>query len=197
VQAQSRPLIHLSALAAVMFFGTQAVAADYATRDVGPWVVSASSDQQGCFLTRTYPSPRATTVQFGLDVDGSNRLTILNANWSIEEKEQLRLDFRLSRAAFPRHLAVGIAAEGKKGFVTSFGASFPNIFAASEFLRVSRGGVPVEDLRLDGSGAATVELRKCVDRHRGAQAADGTVEEDVSKIPLDPFSVKARRESRK
>ncbi|ONF95324.1 hypothetical protein [Sphingomonas jeddahensis] len=197
VQAQFRPLIHLPALAVLVFFATQAVAAVYATRDVGPWVVSASSDGQGCFLTRTYPSPRATTVQFGLDVDGSNRLTILNANWSIGEKERLRLDFRLSKAAFPRHLAIGIAPEGKKGFVTSFGRTFPGIFAASEFLRISRGAVPVEDLRLDGSGAAMVELRKCVDRQREARAAGGTVEEDASGIPLDPFSVKVRVESTK
>lgn len=197
VQVPLRALIPLSALLTLTSAGAQAAGADYATRDVGPWVVSASSDKQGCFLTRIYRSPRATTVQFGLDVDGSNRLTILNANWSVQEKQQLRLDFRLSKAAFPRHLAVGIAAEGKKGFVTSFGASFPRIFAASEYLRINRGGVPVEDLGLNGSGAAVAELRQCVDRHRDMRASADAVDKDASGIPIDPFSVKTKGESKK
>ena len=173
-----------------------AAAPDYATRDIGAWTVSASSDKQGCFLTRTYASPRATTLLFGLDADGTNRLTILNANWSIREREQLRLTFRLSNAAFPRHVAIGIATEGKKGFVTSFGAAFPSNFAGSTSLRIRRGDVPVEDLSLDGSGAAVAELRRCVDRHRGAQVGGGTVKEDQDRIPTDPFAARPKRDSR-
>ncbi len=190
-------MLPLSILAATAPLASPAAAADYATRDIGAWVVSASSDKQGCFLTRTYPGPRGTTVQFGLDTDGSNRLTILNPNWSIREKEQLRLNFRLSGASFPRHLAVGIVAEGKKGFVTSFGVAFPGNFAASEFLRIHRGDVPVEDLRLDGSGAAVAELRKCVDRYRNAPASARPTQKDADGIPIDPFAVEAKSESRK
>ena len=192
-----RPMLHLSALTATMVLSTGSVAADYAMRDVGPWMVSASRDKQGCFLSRTYRKPRATTLLFGLDVDGSNRLTVLNANWSIREKEPLRLNFQLSNASFPRHLAVGIAAEGKQGFVTSFGATFPRQLAESEFLRIRRGNVPVEDLGLDGSGAAIAEMRKCVDQYREAHAKGRAVEDDTGRIPTDPFAIKARRDSKK
>lgn len=144
----------------------------------------------------TYPGSRATTLLFGLDVDGSNRLTILNANWSFREKEQLRLNFRFSNGSFPRHRAVGIAAEGKKGFVTSFGAVFPSDFAASEFLHIQRGDVPVEELGLDGSGAAVAEMRKCVDRYGKTRVVGRLVKEDTGLIPIDPFAFTAKRELR-
>lgn len=170
------------------------LAADYATRDVGAWVVAASSDRQGCFITRTFP--RATTLQFGLDVDGGNRLTVLNPNWSIRAKEQLRLTFRLSKASFPRHLAVGVAAEGKRGFVAGFGTGFPSAFAASAFLHIRRGDVPVEELALYGSAAAVAELRGCVERYRGTPAAVPKKTND-GRIPADPFAVTSARESKK
>ena len=37
---------------------------------------------------------------------------ILNANWSIKAKDRHSLNFRLSNVAFPKHLAVGIEADG-------------------------------------------------------------------------------------
>ncbi len=193
--ARARALFQLPALVvAALAPGTPAGAQDYATRDVGAWLVSPSSDRQGCFLTRTYPAPRDTTVQFGLDVDGANRLTVLSPNWSIRAKERLRLDFRLAKASFPRHTAIGIAAEGKRGFVTTFGAAFPDHLAASPFLHIRRGDVPVEELSLDGSGAAIGELRACVARYRAAPVPPrATTKGDRRRIPLDPF---AKRDSR-
>ncbi|MEH3105308.1 MAG: hypothetical protein PGN12_15590 [Sphingomonas phyllosphaerae] len=191
------PATLLSALAlATSMAGHPVFAADYATRDVGAWIVAASSDQKGCFITRTYPAPRGTTLQFGLDMDGSNRLTLLNPNWSIRAREQLRLDFQLSHSAFPRHLAIGIAPQGKRGFVTDFGATFPRSFATSAFLKVRRGDVPVEELTLDGSGAAVAELRRCVDRQR-TPVAGKAAREGGARIPLDPFAGDVRRDSGK
>ncbi len=176
--------------------GAPARAADYATREVGAWIVAVSSDGKGCFLTRTYADPRGTTLQFGLDIDGSNRLTLLNPNWSVRARETLRLDFQLSNLAFPRHLAIGITPGGKRGFVTDFGATFPRSLAVSAFLKVRRGDVPVEELKLDGSGAAVAELRRCVDRQR-SPAAVPAVRDRGNRIPLDPFARDARRDSRK
>ena len=176
--------------------GVPAHGQGYAARDVGAWTVSASSDGQGCFLTRTYQGPRETTVLLGLDVDGSNRLTVLNANWSVREKERLKLTFRFSKAAFPAHLAIGLAADGKRGFVSSFGSSFPATFAASGFLHITRGTVRVEELDLGGSGAAVAELRRCVDRIRGGASA-GSARRDTSRIPTDPFADDSPRKSRK
>ncbi len=187
------PVQHRWASAALMLVSTPAMAADYATRDVGSWTVSASSDRAGCFMTSADQGRRNSTVLLGLDVDGSNRLSVLNANWSIQEKEALRLTFRLSNASFPRHSAVGIAADGERGFVTSFGPAFPGTFAASKFLHITRGDVPVEELSLQGSGAAIAELRKCVDRYRDRPAAAGGTKRADDRIPVDPFSVAPKR----
>lgn len=184
------------AVAAALLASTAATAQDDAVRDVGGgWTLSPSSDGKGCFVTRAYPAPRETVLQLGLDTDGSNRLTLLNANWSIRARERLKLDFRLSNAAFPRHDAIGIVAEGRRGFVTTFGATFPRNLATSAFLHVRRGTVRVEELSLAGSGTAIAALRTCVERRRTAPAAASKPGRGTSGIPLDPFA--ARTESRK
>lgn len=197
VLIRRRSLLLLPVAGAALSVSGAAGAQEYATRDVGAWVVAPSSDRNGCFLTRSYGGARQTTLLFGLDTDGSNRLTLLNPNWSIREKEQLRLTYRFSNASFPKRAAIGIAANGKKGFVTSFGDTFPRTMATSTFLHVRRGDVPVEELTLDGSGAAVAELRKCVDVYRAAPAKVTKGTKDSERIPLDPFASGQRRDSKR
>jgi hypothetical protein len=192
-----RSSIGFLAIGAAQLTSAQPSPNEYRTRDVGDWTVAASQDKKGCFLTRAYQVPGGTTLLFGLDTDGSNRLSVLNGNWSIKQKERQSLNFRLSNIAFPKHLAIGMASEEKKGFVTSFGVKFPDHFAASSFLNISRGTVPVEELSLDGSGAAVAELRKCVDLYREKPAPDVRGSERAGHIPIDPFAPDAKRKSKK
>jgi len=180
-------------LAAGLFAAARAPAQDYRPRTISGWTVSASSDGKGCFLTRQFEGPGDTALLLGLDTDGSNRLTVLNENWSIKEKAQLKLTFRLSTASFPRHLAVGIAADGKQGFVTAFGTEFPTTFASSEFLHITRGDVPVAELGLEGSGPAVAELRKCVALFREKPRAISGKDSSRRRIPLDPFAPDVER----
>ncbi|MET4898142.1 hypothetical protein RN629_13435 [Sphingomonadaceae bacterium jetA1] len=171
-------------------------AEDPAPRQLGAWTVTVSKDRQGCFLTRQYDRSGDTTLLLGLDRDGSNHLSVLNANWSIRPKDRLKLDFRLSRGSYPRHFAIGIASDGKRGFVTSFEPKFPGYFASAAMLAIARGDVPVERLALDGSGAAVTALRRCVDGLRSpprAQARDTVAPGD---IPRDPFAHTPRHPSR-
>jgi hypothetical protein len=196
----ARPVVRAtlrSTLAAVgliigIFGSTHAVARDYATRDVGGWTVAASKDGKGCFLTKEYDRTGKTTLLLGLDVDGTNHLMVLNANWSIKPKDRLELTFRLSNASFPKHFVVGMASDGKQGFVTSFDAKFPARFAASDNLQIFRGDVPVERLSLAGSGAAVAELRGCVDLQR-AKPTGAAGEKEPYSIPKDPFSTESER----
>lgn len=174
-----------------------AQARDYGTRDVGGWTIVASKDGKGCFLNREYERRGGTTVLLGLNVDGTNRLSLLNANWSIKPKDQLKLDFRLSNSSYPAHFAIGIVSEGKQGFVTSFGTKFPSYFASSKILQVSRGDVGVERLGLDGVRNAVAELRKCVAAQRDKPAATPRAKAQSDDIPKDPFAVPSPRESRK
>jgi hypothetical protein len=186
-----------SIVATALFAFAPARAQDYAVRDVGDWTVTASRDKQGCFLTRAYERPGDTTLLLGLDIDGTNHLSVLNADWSIKPQDQLRLNFRLSTGGYANHFAVGMASEGKRGFVTTFEAKFPAYFASSKVLRVSRGNVPVEQLSLEGSGAAVAELRRCVWIHKAKIVGGGARKDRADKIPTDPFAPDAKRNSAK
>lgn len=186
----------LLTLAAGLSASAGALAQEYLIRDIGGWTVAASQDGKGCFLTRVYQRPGKTTLLLGLDVDGRNRLSVLNANWSIRARDRESLDFRLSNVSFPKHLAVGIESDGKQGFVTSFGEKFPANFAASAFLHIFRGDIPVEQLSLAGSGAAVAELRQCVDLQRGKRATKARAGDRSGQIPIDPFARGAERKSK-
>lgn len=186
LRATMRPVLFALACAATLSASDPVSARDYVSRNVGGWTVVASKDGKGCFLTRDYERNGETTLLLGLDIDGTNRLSVLNANWSIKPEDQLKLNFRLSNSSYPAHFAVGIISEGKQGFVTSFDAKFPSYFATSETLYISRGDVPVERLSLDGSGAAVAELRNCVDDQRARPAAGKAHADDIPKDPFAP-----------
>ena len=187
LRATVRPIFGLAAFA-MLSVGLPAAAQEYPAREVGGWTVAASRDGGGCFLTRTYPGSGDTTLLLGLDVDGSNRLSVLNANWSIKPEDRWKLTFKLSSGGYPDHAVVGMASDGKRGFVTSFDAKFPAHFAASKALHIYRGEVPVEQLALDGSGAAVAELRRCVGMHASKPGAGASEKRRSGRIPKDPFA---------
>lgn len=180
-------------VAAWLFAGTHAVAQDYPARDIGDWTVAPSKDGQGCFLSRQYKGVGETSLLLGVDTDGSNHLSVLNDNWSITPGDQMQLNFRLSKGGYAKHAAVGMASAGQRGFVTSFEAKFPDYFAASKTLDISRGAVPVEHLDLTGSGAAIAELKRCVDAYRNNKGAKTDTSNRSGVIPRDPFASDATR----
>lgn len=157
----------------------------YATRDVGEWKVAAARDGDGCFMTRVYPRDGDTTLLFGLSANGSNRLTLLNANWSIRPQDRLTLDYRLSNRRLPKQPAIGLASGDKQGFVSAFDPKFPAQFAAATSLAIFRGETPVERLTLDGTGVAVAELRRCVAASKAAPATRPAIDDT---IPRDPFA---------
>lgn len=175
------------AFGAALFVAGSGATAGYATRSIAGWTVAASAEGDGCFVTKSYDRPGGTTLMMGVDRDGSNRLSVLNANWSIKAKDRLKLTFRLSSGGYVGHQAFGMASDGKRGFVTSFEPKFPTYFAASRALAIFRGDVPVERLALDGSGAAVAELRRCV-----AALRTGAAEPKGPRIPRDPFARDSR-----
>jgi hypothetical protein len=184
-------VLRVLACSTAVLMSAAATAGSYATQDVAGWMVAASKDGHGCFVTKTFNRTGATTVLLGLDRSGGNRLSVLNSNWSIKPKDRLKLDFALSHGAYPKHFAIGIASDDKQGFVTNFEAQFLAYFAKSEFLNIARGDVPVERLNLAGSGPATVELKKCVAAQRARSGTDETAP-DTGDIPTDPFAPRSR-----
>ena len=178
---------YLFAVCATMLYSGLTVASERQPQKPSAWITSVSRDGKGCFVTKEFDRPGRTTLLMGIDIDGANRLTVLNENWSIKLRDRLELDFRLSNVSFPKHFAIGITSGQKKGFVTSFGGRFPTHFASSKFLQVFRGNVPVEQLSLDGSGTAVVELRDCVEARRKRPVVTSGKRGQPS-IPKDPFA---------
>lgn len=192
IRATVRPAFLPFALLTGLLASAHAFAREYPARAVGGWTVAASKDKRGCFLTKTYEGAGGTTLLLGLDVDGGNRLSVLNDNWSIKQKDRWELSFRLSKGGYSNHAVVGMASGGKKGFVTSFEIEFPSYFAKSRALHIYRGDVPVEQLSLDGSGAAVAELRRCVDLFAAKAAGDVGEKGRSEEIPKDPFAPDAQ-----
>jgi len=168
--------------------GANAADKDGLSRKIGDWTLAVSEDGDGCFLTRIYDRPGDTTLLLGLDRDGSNHLTVLNANWSIKPKERLALDFTLTGGSYPKHFAVGLASDDQQGFVTSFEKPFPTYLARSQTLNIARGDVPVERLSLAGSGAAIAALRDCVTARKAPPAKTTRSGDAAEGIPRDPFA---------
>lgn len=192
----SRSLSVLSLLGLVAMLsptGASAADKDALPRKIGDWTLAVSEDGDGCFLTRIYDRPGSTTLLLGLDRDGSNHLTVLNANWSIKPKERLALDFTLTGGSYPKHFAVGLASDDQQGFVTSFEKPFPTYLARSQALNIARGDVPVERLSLAGSGAAIAALRDCVTAQQTKPAKATRSDDAVDGIPRDPFAKGAAR----
>lgn len=196
-RAALRPVLCAFAGITGLFASAQASAQEYRVRNVGSWTVAASKDARGCFLTRDYGGAGNTTLLLGLDIDGTNHMSVLNYNWSIKSKDRLRLNFRLTNGGYSKHLAIGMEAEGKKGFVTDFEPKFPSYFATSKALHIYRADVPVEQLSLDGSGAAVAELRRCVDVQRTNEKTDAPERQRSARIPKDPFAPDAARKPRR
>lgn len=176
-----------------LLVGPPVAAQAYPARAIGVWTLAESADERGCFLSRQYDGVGETTLMMGLDVDGSNHLSVLNDNWSIKPNERLKLNFRLSKGGYAAQESIGLASNGKKGFVTAFEPKFLIHFATSEALHISRGDVPVEQLNLAGSGVAVAELRRCVDAHRTTVGSGKKDAKPARAIPKDPFASSAKQ----
>ena len=184
-------------LSAMIAIAPPATARDYPPKQIGAWTLAASEDGQGCFLTRQYDDVGDTTLLLGLDVDGTNHLSVLNDNWSIKPKQRLKLSFRLSKGGYKDQFSIGLASNGKQGFVTTFEVRFVTYFATSEALQITRGTIPVAQLDLAGSGAAVAELRRCVEAHRVAAAAKPAKKPRPNAIPRDPFAPNPKARDRR
>jgi hypothetical protein len=192
------PILFAALFAIAALAASAACAApEDAPRDIGGWTVAVSKDGTGCFATRAYDRPGNTTLLLGLDLDGKNHLSVLNANWSIRPQDRLKLDFHLTNGGYTKHFAIGMASDGQQGFVTSFETKFPTYFATSKTLDIARGPVPVERLDLAGSGAAVAALRHCVEAQRDKPASATSQDVGIDGIPRDPFAAASTRKAKK
>ena len=162
-------------------------AAEYRAREVAGWTVAETSDGTACLMGMDYEGEGSTRLILSLDPQGSNRLIVSNLNWSTKEDEELELDYALSSGTYEKHPTIGMRSDGRGGLVTGFEKPFPEYFAQSRYLHIRRDGTLVDRLSLDGSGAAMVELRRCVAGIRARAAAEAREKARWADIPADPF----------
>lgn len=174
---------------ALIMLPTVAVAADYRTREVGGWEVGEGSDDS-CYIAMEYEGEGETTVVLSLDLDNQPYLLVSNYNWSIKDKDEFKLNYELSNGAYTDHPAIGSKSGIRGGFITIFEDRFPEYFAQSTYLHITRDGAFVDKLSLKGTGVAVAELRKCLAIVKTRAEAEAREKARFSDIPKDPFAAK-------
>lgn len=173
-------------IAVALFLPTALHAQSYQPREVGGWRIAPMEDEEGsCFISLEYEGDGSTELFLTLDPTGKTFLLIRNDNWSIKAKEELRLNFSLSMGDYSDHTVIGTE---NRGFITTFEPKFIDYFAKSTYLEIDRDGQLIDSLKLKGSGAAVLELKRCVATIKRASEAMTKERKRLEHIPSDPFA---------
>lgn len=177
----------LIVLGAAFLLPSHSYAAEYRTREIAGWEVSESSDDS-CYIGMEFEGEGSTLVVLSLEIDKTPYLLVSNYNWSINNKDKFKLNYELSNGVYEDHPAVGSKTGIRGGFITSFEERFPEYFAQSTYLHITRDGSIVDRLSLGGTAAAVGELRKCVAIVKARVDAEAREKARFAGIPKDPFS---------
>lgn len=191
----ARALPGFMAMLASVIFGVAASAAEYRSREVGGWEVGETSSGDSCYIGMEYEGEGETLVLLSLDVEGTPYLLVSNYNWSIKDKDEFSLDYRLSNGTYTEHPAFGTKNGTRGGFVTTFETRFPEYFAQSTYLHITRDGNVVDNLSLTGTAVAVAELRRCVAIAKARTDAEAREKARLSHIPKDPFAATEARDA--
>jgi len=160
-------------------------AQSYAPRDVAGWTVAPMDDLGGsCFITTTYEGDGKTSLSLAMNPNGEPTLIVSNENWTIEPGQKLELDYFLSVGIYEKHPSFGTI---DRGFGAKFEKSFTDYFAKSSFIRIEKEGGLIDSLKLSGSGAAVIELRRCVKKVQEGAEIINNERRKLNQIPTNPF----------
>src|SRR3546814_10064345 len=86
-----------------------------------------------------------------------------NTGWSTSKNETYELDWDVNGKTYTGPaIGVGESYSSRKGFAGKFGGDFVEDIAAGSSLHVYRGDIVVDQLKLDGSGAAIAVAKRCL-----------------------------------
>ena len=167
-------------------------AADW-SREVAGWDVGRSGDT--CAMVMEYEGEGSTRLGLVIKDDAAKTyLAVTNFRWSTKENEAYELKFHLGKWVYTMP-SIGIAQDLiRRGFLTRAGKDFVADFAKASALTITRDETLVDDLSLEGSGAALVVLERCrreLARDLEHQRRD---RERLEHIPVDPFASKPTKE---
>lgn len=178
----------LIALGAAVLLPSHGYAAEYRTREVGGWEVGESTGNDSCYIGMEYEGEGSTLVILSLGIDKRPYLLVSNYNWSIKDKDEFTLNYELSNGVYEDHPAAGSKDGIRGGFITSFEERFPEYFAQSTYLHITRDGSIIDKLSLSGTAVAVGELRKCVAIVKARADAEAREKARFADIPKDPFA---------
>jgi TonB family protein len=92
-------------------------------------------------------------------MDGALIVQLKNPNWRIDPAKDYRVAFQIDGRAYSgAHRSVPVAS----GFITTFAGLFEDELQAGKTLSISRDGAIMDQLTLNGSGAALKTVQSCL-----------------------------------
>lgn len=159
----------------------------------GGWEIIDGDDN--CAVFREFDGKGATHLLVILYVDGNAAATLSNTGWSASKDETYELAWDVNGNTYAgTAVGVGERYSSRKGFAGKFGGDFVKDIAAGSSLDVYRGDIVVDQLKLDGSGAAIAVAQRCLQTVRATIAAVEREKQRFAHIPDDPFAGDATKE---
>lgn len=169
----------------LMFTAQTAHARDWP--ETAGWVIFEGDDY--CGAQMEYEGKGATTLTVSFSVDGGVVVLLTNSGWSAVKDRPYEITWVLNGYEYSgRSLGIGEKYASQKGFGSKFGSDFIADFVKSSSLHVYRGDTLIDQLSLEGSGAATSISLKCLQSIKNRLDEQERERRRFSHIPDDPFA---------
>lgn len=145
--------------------------------------------ESSCAIFEEYEGKGETNLLIVLNVDGSAGAMMTNYGWSAADDENYELSWIVNGSVYTGPaFGIGKRYETRKGFGGKFRAEFIDDIAKGSSLLVQRGDIVVDQLSLDGSGAAIAMAKRCLAVVKAEIAAAERERQRFAHIADDPFA---------
>jgi periplasmic protein TonB len=184
----------VSRLVAILFFvmcwGTDVHAKDWG--EVQGWTIFESDDGTYCAMTMDYEGKGSTTLTFAKQLDDGIFIMASNYGWSATKDIFYDISLAFDASSYDvKSLGVGKDYE-KRGFGISLnpesGRKITAELTKASGIRIYLGDTLVDNLSLQGSGAAISRVNACLANFRRLAAAKAQEKARWDHIPDDPFA---------
>lgn len=145
-----------------------------------------------CAMREEFKGPGSTRLTLMRNVESPDMifLTVDNWHWSIrEDADYDGVTYAFSSGRYYERKAVGVIDSIHKGLLAAFPyAEFISEFRKAKYIDIHRKDTVVDELSLEGSGAATLAFERCWTYLRAQDAAKLREWKKLEHIPTDPFA---------
>jgi hypothetical protein len=186
--ARARQVTYLTAAAAaIALLAPASLVYAKSWQSPGGWEIY--DDDDNCSIFREFEGKGATHLLLILFADGGSGASLTNTAWSTAKDEKYDLTWDVNGSVYTgTAFGLGDKYASRKGFGGKFGNEFIDDVALGDSLHVYRGDVVVDQLALDGSGAAIAIARRCLQTVKATIAAAEREKRRFSHIADDPFA---------